>query len=363
MINNTNCKLRAVILVLSALFLACSSSEKTLGTEVPSISSKTLEIDTAPLSREPTEVPTPVAPSIALPHPIPTSGKGNLVGQVRWNEIGAADIDLKICTEFSWFGGCKGTIYSATTNAEGIYIFKDVDPGLYALTLKVFETDNWLYMTTGLMSERMYTVKADETTEIGVSDIYKADLKPVQPTDKAKVAESKPTLKWEAYTDATSYELWLNPEHGDAMASSEEVSTNEFSPAEDLFNCDFTWKVEAFNANGIKISEMDDYLHFTITGAEYSCTIDMVKPLNNATVPASGIELEWEAHPLADYYKLFMWPDGDSNTHILDFIEVSETSYTISDTLQPGKYILSIYVYDTNDDQIAGSGITYLIVK
>ena len=358
-----NNKILAIALVLFILIMACSSGEKSLGTEEPITDSETLVVDTEPPSTGPTQAPPPATPSIDLPHSIPASGKGNLVGQVRWNETGAAGIDLKICTEFSWFGGCKGTIYTATSDAEGIYIFKDVDPGQYALTLKVFETDKWLYMTTGLMTERMYTVKSDETTEVGVSDIYKADLKAVQPTEKAKVAEAKPVLKWEAYEDAVSYEIWLNPEKGDSVAIYEELTTNEYTPAEDLFNCEYTWKVEAFNTNGTKISEMDDYRYFTVTGAQYNCTIKVIKPLNNASVPSSGIELEWEAHPLADYYKLFMWPESDSNTHILDFIEVRETTFTITDTLQPGKYVLSIYVYDANDKQIAGSGITYLIVK
>jgi hypothetical protein len=369
--NSRYYKLLEASLILILVLLACSSGKGILGTTEPITVSETLVVNTKPPSRAPTEaappaaptVEIPVEPSVMLPHPIPAPGKGNLTGQVRWNEIGTANTSMKICTEFSWFGGCKGTIYSSTTDADGIYLFKDIEPGEYALTLKAFETNNWLYMTTGLMTERMYTVKANQTTEVGVSDIYKSDLKALQPAEKAKVADARPVLSWEAYADATSYELWLNPDKGEAVASSEEMTANEYSPPRDLFNCEYTWKVEAFNKNGIKISEMDDYRHFTVTGAQYDCIIKMIKPLNNASVPASGIELEWEAHPLADYYKLFMWPDGDSSTHILDFIEVRATTYTISDTLQPGKYILSIYVYDTNGDQIAGSGITYLIVK
>ncbi len=356
-----------ITFVMVILLVACSSGSKTLGTEEPVMVPGEIVMNTIPAFIVPTQVPTqappPTVPAIELPHPIPASGKGNLVGQVRWNETGASGINLKICTEFSWFGGCKGTIYTTTSDPEGIYMFKDIDPGQYALTLKVFDTGNWLYMTTGLMTERMYTIRSAATTEVGVSDIYKTDMKSIQPAEKAKVAEVRPVLKWEDYPDASRYELWLNPEKGDAVAVSEELTTYEFIPEEDLLNCEYTWKVEAFNDNGIKISEMDDYRHFTVTGAQYSCAIKMIKPLNNTSVPSSGIELEWEAHPLADYYKLFMWPENDSSIHILDFIEVRATNYTITDTLQAGKYVLSIYAYDANGKQVANSGITYVIVK
>lgn len=360
--------LPTTLLLLLAL-AGCTSAPKNLGTDQPVMAAETLEMPTrtGPLvpSRVPTatEVPTPEPPGVDLPHPIPAAGLGNLVGQVRWNENGAADIDLKICTEFSWFGGCKGTIHTTTSDAEGIYVFQDIQPGQYALTLRVFDTDKWLYMTTGLMSERMYNVKGGETTEVGISDIYKVDLRSSQPAEKAIVAEARPIFTWDEYAEAGSYKIWINPGHGESVAIYEDVNTNEYTPASDLFNCEYTWKVEAYNNNAIKIAEVDDYRNFTVSGASYNCTIKIIKPLNNASVPASGIELEWEAHPLADYYKLFMWPENDSSTHTLDFLVVHGTTYTITDTLAPGKYILSVYVYDTAARQIAGSDISYVIVK
>jgi nitrogen fixation protein FixH len=58
-----------------------------------------------------------------------------------------------------------------------------------------------------------------------------------------------------------------------------------------------------------------------------------------------------------------MYPEDDSSNHTLDFLEVSENTYTITDTLTPGMYVLSIYVYDSHGNTIAGSDITYVIVK
>ncbi|MBN2257431.1 MAG: hypothetical protein JW704_06375 [Anaerolineaceae bacterium] len=348
-------KLLLVVSMLVLLVLACGSSDQSASQDDDSKGVKATE---APLS-EPTAIPI----SVDLPDPEPAAGKGNLSGQVRWNDIGAAGIELKICTEFSWFGGCEGKIYSTTTDEGGIYIFKDIDPGEYALTLRVFDTDSWLYMTTGLMSEEMYTIDAGETTKVGVSDIFKVDLKALEPTDDSQVQDVRPVLKWEAYEGASTYEVWLNPDKGDAIASSIKVDINEYTPGKELFNCEYTWSVEAFNDNGTKITETEDYLHFTITGARYECIIQMIKPLSNDTVAASGIEMEWEAHPLASVYKLYMYPEGDSSNHVLDFLEVRENRYTIPETLSPGKYILSIYAYDSHGDTIAGSNITYIIVQ
>lgn len=63
-----------------------------------------------------------------------------------------------------------------------------------------------------------------------------------------------------------------------------------------------------------------------------------------------------------DRYKLLMWKDETGN-QVLDFVQVKETTYTLPETLKPGRYVWSIYAYDNFGEQIAGSGVYDFTVR
>lgn len=284
---------------------------------------------------------------------------GNAMGRILWNAQPVADLEVKLCEEVSLVRGCSGLQFTAHTDERGSYVIADVAPGEYSLVAHAPDTDHWLYVTTGLgLGGRKYTVGADQTLNVGDHHIYKFDLRLATPSDGSQVDTATPTLAWEAYPDATYYELYLRPEKGRAILVSHRVDGHQIVLETPLLNCKYTWKAEAFNAQGVKIAETDGYHDFSVTGQTVSCYIEVTAPLDAATVSGSELGLSWEGHPLAASYKILMWNDSEaSKPRVLDFMEVRDASYAFSETLPPARYVWSVHAYDEAGEEIAGSEV------
>ena len=59
-----------------------------------------------------------------------------------------------------------------------------------------------------------------------------------------------------------------------------------------------------------------------------------------------------------------MWNDDDPDrTNVLDFVEVNESSYRFSQTLEPARYVWSVTAYAANGDKIGGTEIYDFTVR
>jgi hypothetical protein len=314
-----------------------------------------------------TSTPPPPEPTLAEPTPIgpaPASGTGNVQGRVLWNGQPVVDVEVKLCEKVSLFGGCSGFETGTRTDDGGRYLFVDIAPGQYSLVVQAPDGDRWLYITAGLgISAREYSVVADQVLNVGDHHTYKSDLRITDPQDESQVDSASLVLTWEAYPDAAYYELYLSPEKGNAIYTSHQVDDTQTMPAAPLVNCSYTWSVEAFNAQRIKIAETDGYYHFTVTGQAVSCYVQIAAPLDGVSVPGSGLILSWEPHPSAAYYKILMWNDTDPNRpKILDFVQVREPSYAFTEELDPARYVWSVHAYSESGDEIAGSQVYDFVV-
>ena len=254
--------------------------------------------------------------------PAPASGKGNVFGEIRWNGAGAADLEVLLCADFSSFSGCGGEEFLTTTDADGQYLFEDVDPGVYALSVRVFDSDDWLYISSGILSSAEFEVEAGETLTIGRQNIFKLDVNPEEPANGSKVAATEVTLKWQPYPDADYYKLSMYPDEGDAILIDKRV--NEATLTVDLLpvNCGYRWRVEVFNSDRIKIAEMAEDFDFVVDGLEGSCQLAVLEPADGAEINGDGIILDWEDSPVAVTYKILMWNDDDPDkTNVLDFVQ------------------------------------------
>lgn len=311
--------------------------------------------------------PSDDASSVDVPRydgPDPDPGMGNVYGIVRWNSLAAADIHVELCEEYSFFAGCDGASFPAITNSEGEYLFTTIPPGEYSLAIRLFATDDWIYVTDGFISAAAFTVIADETTTIPAQNIYKLDVKPTHPT--GNTVESGPiTFSWRPYESASYYEVTLLPDQGETIFAGQRVDTPEISTELPPYNCDYRWQIEAFNRDGIKIAATNDYLIFAVTGQTASCQLTLLNPANTVELESgSGVILEWETHPAAATYDILMWNDSlPDRPHILDFVTTTVPSYHFGQTLEPGRYVWSVRAFDTNDQQVAGSEIFDFTVK
>ena len=294
----------------------------------------------------------------------PADGKGNVFGEIRWNSKGAADLELLLCADFSSFSGCGGEEFTTKTNETGQYLFKDVDPGVYALSVRVFESDDWLYISSGILSSADFEVEADETLVIDIQNIFKLDLKPVAPTNGGKEPAGEVQLDWDDYPEADYYKVSMYPDEGDAVLVDKRV--NESSIKVDLpeVNCGYRWSVEAFNSDRVKIAETAEQFDFLVEGEDGNCLLIIAEPADGAEIKGENILLDWEDSPLAVTYKILMWNDDDPDReNVLDFEEVNESSYRFNVTLAPARYVWSVDAYDENGDKIGGTDIFDFTVR
>src|SRR5215212_931509 len=113
----------------------------------------------------------------------PAPGTGNVQGKVLYNGKPAENIDVRLCETFSRFlNGCGGKIYTAKTDQDGDYVITNVPPKEYeGLTVRIFDTDSYVFATTGIagISATKYKVVAGKTLFVTPTHLFKGDLKVV----------------------------------------------------------------------------------------------------------------------------------------------------------------------------------------
>ena len=296
--------------------------------------------------------------------PAPASGKGNVFGEIRWNGTGAPGLDLLLCADFSSFSGCGDEQFRAKTDENGQYLFSDVNPGIYALSVRVFESEDWLYISSGILSSADFEVEAGETLVIDVQNIFKLDLSALSPTNGGKADAGEVQLDWEDYPEVEYYKVSMYPEEGDAVLVDKRVNESNIVIDLPAVNCSYRWSVEAFSSDRLKIAEMAEQFDFTVAGQAGDCVLAIQEPADGAEIRGDNIVLDWDDNPLAVTYKILMWNDDDPDKeNVLDFEEVNESSYRFAEVLTPARYVWSVDAYDEDGDKIGGTEIFDFTVR
>jgi len=192
----------------------------------------------------------------------PEPGKGNVQGRVLYNEKPAANIEVKLCETFNqFFGGCGGQTFITQTDQNGEYLIKNVTPRVYeGLLVKVFDSNYFVFATSGIVQTAKYKINADETFFAPDTSLFKSDLKLVNPKASAKVATNNIEFKWDPYPDAAYYKLSVYADT-DSGAKAEydfigrKVEGESFTTDKPLTPGTYNIKLEAFNANEVKLAE------------------------------------------------------------------------------------------------------------
>ena len=201
----------------------------------------------------------------------PAPGTGNVQGKVSYNSKPAQNIEVKLCETFSRFlGGCGGQTYTARTDKDGEYVITNVAPKTYeALIAHVFDTDSYVFATSGIagISSAKYDVAADKTFFVSPINLFKSDLKTLNPRAGAKVKAQGLELKWEPYPDAAYYKFSIFAEDPGITSPyiNERVEGTSFSLDKPLQKGTYRWQVQAFNKEDRKLSESSDDIKFTVS--------------------------------------------------------------------------------------------------
>lgn len=200
----------------------------------------------------------------------PAPGTGNVQGKVLYNNAPVENIDVKLCETFSRFlSGCGGKIYTAKTDKDGDFVITNVPPKEYeGLTVRVFDTDSYVFATTGFggISSAKYNVAADKTLFVEPTHLFKGDLQVVNPKAGSTVSGENLELKWQPYPDAAYYKFSLSPDEHLVTPPyiNQRVDDASFKVNKPLEKGTYRFKVEAFNKKDRKLSETADDINFTI---------------------------------------------------------------------------------------------------
>jgi hypothetical protein len=200
----------------------------------------------------------------------PAPGTGNVQGKVLFNGKPVENIEVKLCEKFNRFlGGCDGKTYTARTDANGEYVIADAEPKVYeGLLARVFETDSYIFAASGIggLSSTTYEVAPDKTLFIASTNLFKSDLKLLNPKAGAKTSAENLELKWDAYPDAAYYKFSIYAETPTVTSPyvNERVEATSFAVDKPLEKGTYRWQVNAFNGADQKLAESGDNIKFTI---------------------------------------------------------------------------------------------------
>ena len=200
----------------------------------------------------------------------PSPGTGNVQGKVLYNNAPVENIEVKLCETFSRFlSGCGGKIYTAKTDKDGDFVITNVPPKEYeGLTVRVFDTDSYVFATTGIagIAASKYNVEADKTLFVRPTHLFKGDLKVLNPKAGSTVSGQGLELQWEPYPAAAYYKFTLYPDNHQITPpyTNQRVDDASFKVNKPLEKGSYRFKVEAFNKADKKLSETSDDITFTI---------------------------------------------------------------------------------------------------
>jgi hypothetical protein len=263
----------ASILLLVAFMLGCKFSGGANSAATPQpVNSNTEAVKTSATPAKPNDDGTiPSGTGVEKEKPAP--GTGNVQGKVFYNEKPAAGVEAKLCQTFNqYFGGCSGATFTAKTDSNGEYLIKNVPPGLYeSLTVKVFDTNYYVFATSGIVSAAKYKIEDGKTFFAPDTNLFKSDLKLLSPKAGSKIGGDNIEVKWAEYPDAAYYKFSIYADTTSGAVVNydfinKRVDGLSYTLDKPLAPGSYTCKVEAYNANDIKLSESSDDIKFTVTG-------------------------------------------------------------------------------------------------
>jgi hypothetical protein len=201
----------------------------------------------------------------------PAPGTGNVQGKVLYNGKPAVNIEVRLCEQFSrYLGGCSGKTYTARTDKDGDYVITKVPPKVYeGLMARVFDTDSYIFAASGIggLSAAKYEVSADKTLFASPTNLFKSDLKLLNPKAAARVSGQNLKLQWKPYPEAAYYKFSIYAEEPSVTSPyvNERTDSTSFSADKPLEKGTYRWQVEAYNDADQKLAESSRDIKFTVT--------------------------------------------------------------------------------------------------
>ena len=361
-----NKKLIIPILIMLLVFgfsLACTSKSAETNEETAKSKELTTEEDTQEAEEEQIETKAEPIEDVELPSPNPMAGCGNVAGRVFWNSKPVNEARVLLCEDFNVFSGCEGETYESSTDEKGVYIVENIPVGEYAILMQLPGEENYIFAGDTLFGATEIKIEEGKTIPLDDMHIFKTDLILTAPSDNEEIETRKPALSWKSYQDADYYLIFLYPEAGHiGQLIDEKVKETSYQVESELLNCNFSWKIEAFNQYGRKIAE-SEYGHFFVKVDCPSCYLKVLTPADKEKIKqGNAITLSWEEHPMAANYNISV-RNTETGEYPVDSVEIDATSYKITESIPEGEYYFSVDAIDSSGIYVAyGSGY-FMVIK
>jgi hypothetical protein len=101
---------------------------------------------------------------------------------------------------------------------------------------------------------------------VSPTNLFKGDLKLLNPKAGAKVSAQNLELKWEPYPDAVYYKFSIYPEEMSVSSPyvNERLEGTSFAIDKPLEKGTYRWQVNAYNSDDRKLAESSNDIKFTI---------------------------------------------------------------------------------------------------
>jgi len=259
------------LILLAVVVLGCKFSKNTNSNSQADNTNKSSSKTTASPSQP--NADGTIASGAGLEKEKREAGKGNVQGKVFYNEKPAAAVDVKLCEKFNqYFGGCQGETFVTKTDSNGEYLIKNVPPRIYeGLIVKVFDTPFYIFATSGIVQTAKYKIEGDTTFFAPDTNLFKNDLKLVNPKAGSKIDPSNIEVKWDAYPDAAYYKFGLYADSASGATTdydyiNKRVDGLSYVLDKPLSPGSYSCKVEAYNGNDIKLAQSSSDIKFTVKG-------------------------------------------------------------------------------------------------
>lgn len=260
-------KYPALFLLLAICASACSKSSQ------QSNSNSTNQPEKPTVATAKTNADGTISSGTGVEKEKPAAGKGNVQGKAFFNEKPAENVEVRLCEKFNqYLMGCGGEVFSTRTDSQGEYLIKNVPPRIYeGLTVRVFNTNYYVFATSGIVQTAKYKIEPDQTFFAPDTNLFKNDLKLVSPKAGAKTDGNNIEVKWDSYPDAAYYKFSIyadtdtgaKPEYDLIKRRVDGVS---FVLDKPLSPGTYTCAAEAYNGNDIKLAQNSGEIKFTVKG-------------------------------------------------------------------------------------------------
>ena len=180
---------------------------------------------------------------------------------------------MKLCEKFNqYFGGCQGETFAIKTDGQGEYLIKNVPPRIYeGLIVSVFDTPYYVFATSGIVQTAKYKIEADQTFFAPDTNLFKNDLKLLNPKAGSKIDPSNIEVKWDSYPEAAYYKFSIFADSSSGAKTdydyiNKRVDGLSYVLDKPLSPGSYSCKVEAYNGNDVKLSQSSTDIKFTVKG-------------------------------------------------------------------------------------------------